>query len=400
MDVSRSAALRHFLTTLEPRPFAIGAAVAASIVTSILVGLAWAWQNDAARDRSVEDFGRTTARQLATFAIEPLLANDRIRLGVLVTQLAEMPAVRQASIVTVDERVVATAGTEATEDTRLFVEEIAFDGEVAGHVRIHVEVSSIGASALPGPAAWLMALLSALGAGLAAHFLWLARFEPTAGPPEVATDAPATEGGRPVEFLTVVNFFNQTRIPADRRADVLRAVRLRLERLAITTGSRLIELPGTGWVLASCEQSRDTDFGFPAICTALAAVESLDELNGAPGRLPGIELSFRVGMHTASPPFDSADALRQSDALQDALVLSAVAPTGCLAASADAFERLPRPERLVVDALVHPMLQSLTTSRRDGCVVVSTIADAYRGTLDRLLERIGQDATTSSPSTF
>jgi hypothetical protein len=382
MDVRRIAAA--LAIPRRPRSFAVAAAVVAAAVAAVLTSLAWAWQNDADRDRNVDDFGRATVRQLATLAMEPLLANDRIRLGVLVTQLAEMPTVRLASIVTVDDRIVAMAGREAAGDTRRFVEEIAFEGEIAGHARLDVAVSAVGASILPGAAVWLMAVLAAAGSGLAVYFLWLGRFEPSVVTPEA--ESPPTEPvGRVVDYLTVVNFFNQARLPSEQRVAVLRAARARLERLAARTRSRLVDLPGTGWVLASRENSRDPDFGFPTLCTALAAVEWLDELNGDPARLPGIELSFRLGVHVASPPFESVEALRQSDALQDALVLSAVAPTGCIAASTEAFERLPRPERLVVDELAHPMLQSLSTSRRDGCIVVSTIADAYRPALDRLL---------------
>src|SRR5262249_34901159 len=95
--------------------------------------------------------------------------------------------------------------------------------------------------------------------------------------------------------------------------------------------------------------------------------------------------------------------IRKSDALQDALVLSAVAPDGSVAASAEAFERLLRPERLIVDELSNAVLQSLSTERRDGCVIVSTIADTYRPGLDRFLDALPRDqpaGTTSRPSTF
>lgn len=383
----------------DPRAFAITVAVAASLLTSLLIGIAWAWQNGSAREARIEEFGGATARQLATLAVEPLLANDRIRLGALVTQLADMPTVRTASVYTLDDAAVAMAGDETSAGTHAFVETISFDGEVAGYARIAVEDSAVGASPTPGVAVWLMVALAAAGAGLAAHFAYAARFDEADMAPDDPEEGDVDADAR-VEFLTIVNFFNQNRLPADRRSAILREARARLERLARVTSSRLVDLPGTGWTLCTTADARDADFAFPAFCAALAAAELLDEMNADPDRLPGIELSFRFALLVSSSGFDSVDALRQSDTLQDALVLSATAPNGCVVASGDAFERLNRPERFVVEELSNSLLDELTSQRRGGGVVVSTIAESYRGALDRLLAGAGQTETTSSPSTF
>lgn len=390
---------RFSFALADPRAFAITVAVAASLLTSLLIGVAWAWQNGSAREARIEDFGGATARQLATLAVEPLLANDRIRLGALVTQLADMPTVRTASVYTLDDVVVAMAGDETSAGTHAFVETIAFEGEVAGYARIAVEDAAVGASLTPGVAVWLMVALAAAGAGLAAHFAYAARFDEEDMAPEGLDEGDVDADAR-VAFLTIVNFFNQNRLPADRRSAILREARARLEHLARVTSSRLVDLPGTGWTLCTTADARDADFAFPAFCAALAAAELLDEMNADPDRLPGIELSFRFALLVAKSGFDSVDALRQSDTLQDALVLSATAPNGCVVASGDAFERLTRPERFVVEELSNTLLGELTSQRRGGGVVVSTIAESYRGALDRLLAGAGQPETTSSPSTF
>jgi uncharacterized membrane protein affecting hemolysin expression len=394
MDV-RLDRFRHALA--DPRLFAIAVAALASLLTSLLIGVAWAWQYATARDARIQDFGVATVRQLATLAVEPLLAADRIRLGALVTQLAAMPTVRLASVHTLDDQLVALAGDESLAGAHAFVESIAFEGEVAGYARITVEDAAIGESLVPGPAVWLMVALAVAGAALAAHFAYAALFEEDPVPD--GDDAMPPDASARVELLTVVNFFNQNRIPAERRGAIVGDARARLERLVRSSTTRLVELPGTGWALCTTADGRDPDFAFAAFCTALAATELLDELNEGPDRLPGIELAFRCALLVSKTAFDTVDSLRTSDTLQDALVLSAAAPNGCVVASAEAFERLLRPERFVVEELANALLGELTSQRRGGGVVVSTIAESYRPAVDRLVAG-AQPGTTSSPSTF
>jgi hypothetical protein len=89
------------------------------------------------------------------------------------------------------------------------------------------------------------------------------------------------------------------------------------------------------------------------------------------------------------------------DAIADTVVLSAVAPEGSIAASRDAFERLSRPERFIVDEQTNPILRTLSTAAHDSCVIVSAVADAYGAALDHQAELLrAQEDSTSTPSTF
>ena len=82
-------------------------------------------------------------------------------------------------------------------------------------------------------------------------------------------------------------------------------------------------------------------------------------------------------------------------------MLSAVAPEGSIAASHDAFERLSRPERFIVEEQSNPILRTLTTTSHDSCVIVSAVADAYGASLDRQTELLrAQEDSTSTPSTL
>ena len=89
----------------------------------------------------------------------------------------------------------------------------------------------------------------------------------------------------------------------------------------------------------------DTDQCFKVLCAALLLAESLDDLNEARHLAARPELKFRFGVHVTTRP-RAASTETNSDAIADTVVLSAVAPEGSIAASREAFERLPRPGTL------------------------------------------------------
>ena len=110
---------------------------------------------------------------------------------------------------------------------------------------------------------------------------------------------------------------------------------------------QLLDLPGTGWLVTFEADMAESDYAFGVVLKALAAAELLDELNEGDHLPPGLELIFRFGLHDIDRPEHLLD-LRHSDAAADGIVLSAVAPDGCIATSESTFERVLRPERLVV----------------------------------------------------
>jgi hypothetical protein len=111
-------------------------------------------------------------------------------------------------------------------------------------------------------------------------------------------------------------------------------------------------------------------------------------------------MKFRFGVHLTTRTDDTPTDVN-SDAVQDTVVLSAVAPEGSIAASHDAFERLPRPERFIVEEQTNPILRTLATTAHDSCVIVSAVADAYGAALDHQAELLrAQEDSTSTPSTL
>jgi hypothetical protein len=111
-------------------------------------------------------------------------------------------------------------------------------------------------------------------------------------------------------------------------------------------------------------------------------------------------MKFRFGVHvTTRHSGTTVDA--NSDAVRDTVVLSAVAPEGSIAASHDAFERLSRPERFIVEEQANPILRTLTTAAHERCVIVSAVADAYGAALDHQADLLrSQEDSTSTPSTL
>ena len=113
-------------------------ALCASLLTALLLGVSWYRSVEDARSARVAQFGNAAAAQLAALSIEPLITFDRIRLGVLATRMSELPEIESVTIVTVDDRIVANAGTRPLADTPLFTHDIEFEGVVAGSVQIAI----------------------------------------------------------------------------------------------------------------------------------------------------------------------------------------------------------------------------------------------------------------------
>ncbi len=106
-------------------------------------------------------------------SIEPLITLDRIRLGVLATRMSELPEIESVTIVTVDDRIVANAGTRPLADTPLFTHDIEFEGVVAGSVQIAIAADAFSASGFAPPYLLLPALICALLSAVAGYLLGL-----------------------------------------------------------------------------------------------------------------------------------------------------------------------------------------------------------------------------------
>jgi hypothetical protein len=379
-------------------------AVCASLLTALLLGVSWYRSVEGARGARMAQFGSAAAAQLAALAIEPLITLDRIRLGVLATRLSELPELASVTIVTVDDRIVANAGARPTSNDIMFTHAVEFEGAVAGYVQVAIASDAFSESGFATTYLLLPALIGALLAAAAGYLLGL-RLDVVPEAETAADDQPESAAD-PVtgttEWLLTVNLFNLIALPSAERATVLADVKRRSALVARPHAATIIELPNTGILLTFVDSVpvADPDQCFKVICAALLLAEMLDELNEARHAATRPELKFRFGIHVATRPAD-APTEASADAIQDTLILSAVAPEGSIATSREVFERLPRPERFVAEDLGNPILKTLTTSAHDQCVIVSAAADAYGAAIDRQAELVrAQDDSISTPSTF
>jgi hypothetical protein len=389
--------LRNALTTRRWQATAL--ALGASLLAAALIGVSWHRSVEEARSARLTQFGDAAAAQLATLTIEPLITLDRIRLGVLATRMSELPEIESVTIVTVDDRIVANAGTRPLADTPLFTHAIEFEGAVAGYVQIALAPDALSAGRFAIAYLLLPALIAALLSAVAGYLLGL-RLD-TVAELETATDSD-TAADQPVnevrDWLLAVNLLNLMALPGRERGAVLTDVRRRAALVADRHAAITSDLPNTGILLRLGDD--DPDQCFRVLCAALLLAESLDDLNKARHLAANAELKFRFGVHVVSRS-RSAPEETNSDAIQDTVVLSAVAPEGSIAVSREAFERLSRPERFIVDEQSNPILSTLSTAAHDSCVIVSAVADAYGAALDQQAEALrAQEDSTSIPSTF
>lgn len=379
-------------------------ALCASLLTALLLGVSWYRSVEDARSARVAQFGNAAAAQLAALSIEPLFTLDRIRLGVLATRMTELPEIESVTIVTVDDRIVANAGTRPLADTPLFTHDIEFEGVVAGSVQIATAADAFSASGFSAAYLWLPALIGALLSAVAGYLLGL-RLDAV---PELELPSESEEqqsNDEITEWLLAVNLLNLMAVPSKERTDVLAEVRRRATRVARQHGAVASDLSNIGVLLVFRDSDSEPDQCFKVLCAALLLAESLDNFNEALHIAARPEMKFRFGVHVTSRSGDpSTDP--NPDAVQDTVVLSAVAPEGSIAASHDAFERLSRPERFVVEEQANPILRTLTTAAHDSCLIVSAVSDAYGAALDhqaellRSQERSQDENSTSTPSTL
>ncbi len=385
--------MRDALTQLRWQ--ATAAALLVSLLTALLIGVAWYRSAEDARSARMAQLGNAAAAQLAALAIEPLITLDRIRLGVLTTRMSELPEIESIAIVTVDDRIVANAGTRPGADTPLFTHAIEFEGAVAGYVQVAIARDAFSASGIATAYLLLPALIAALLACVSGYLLGL-RLEATPGPD--AADPLETAAPETTEWLLAVNLLNLMTLPGPERATVLTDVRRRAILVARQHHAVASDLANIGILLTFADA--DPDQCFKVLCSALVLAETLDDLNEARHVAARPELKIRFGAHvttrSSGAPLDTT-----SDAVADTIVLSAVAPEGSIAASRDAFERLSRPERFVVEALSNPILRTLSTAGHDSCLIVSAVADAYGASLDHQTALLrAQEDSTSTPSTL
>ncbi len=389
----------------------------ASLMTSALIAVHWQRSLNVVDQGRIDRFGEAISAQLATLSAEPLIAGDRVRLGVLAQRMSEFPEISMVSLHTIDDRTVAVSGERSGRDAPVYDYPIGFEETQAGYVRVMLDPQAFSSghalAALWLPALVMLLLSGALGYGLGRHLEIRARPRTDDLPtgPTTEDGEPEADGG--AQYFVVINLFNQMALPSAIRGQVVGRCLKRVEQVARLYRAECTELPGTGFVLL-LSQRDETDFCFRALCAALLCADLLEELNDGDFARLETPLIFRFGLHLVSageddggdltpeiPWLDSAAELADTELSADGILLSAVAGNGAIAMSADAFATLERPDRCLWRHQRAPVLATLNTAIPGICTLVTDLTDAYRVLLDNEVELLlAQSASTARASTF
>jgi hypothetical protein len=324
----------------------------ASALTGIGLILLWSLASD--EEAHIDQFGSAIVSALSNQAVDPLVDRDLIHLGVLINRITALPAVTGASIHGMDNEPLALSG-----DLRrglVFTEQVVGGGKSLGVVRIHVDESRFD-TGLPGTfllASLIWAALVplvVLGAGqISLSALDFRQFRQRRDEAEEVLAAIPEPDPEPC-FLIAVNLFNQLSLTPEQCARELAFARMTAERVAALHHGEVLDLPGTGLLLAF-DGSHSDDRPFHVLCAAFALSRLLADADSF-GR-------YRLGVHMLILEADEALSV-SSDPVKDAAVLSALARDNTIIASRALVDRVPYQQRVVLEPMNHPLLEELET---------------------------------------
>jgi hypothetical protein len=361
---------------------------------------------DRERERS-DRFGAATARALAELAVEPMLRQDRMHLGVIGNRLADMPQIDGVASFALDDELLASTGSV---QSLQYSEQVIVDGNVIGHVGVSLVPGAFAEHDGVRAAAALLCLLLmplviasgwALGQpdrrrALATRLPRLPSrlpWSPAPAPvPALAPPAAAPEPEPPevVRYLLAVNLYNQLSLPATEREFELSLCVDLAASVADRYQGEATGVPGLGAVV-TFDHSDDPERPFQIVCAALVLARLLRE--EAPFGV------YRLGLNLTRGPAGAPLPLND-DAIADAALLSALAKDSTLALSQPfALALTDRPD-LITKPLVNPLLDDLTTGNA-GCRLVTELESPYAACVIQQAEQLRtQRDAISSPSTF
>jgi hypothetical protein len=346
------------------------AAAFTAVATALALFLIWSPASGQDGDR----LGAALVGTLAQSSINPILAQDRIHLGVLANRLMAIDGVLGVSVYDADNQLLALSGTHVHGSTASAP--VTLDDTVIGFVR----VTLAGADDTGG---WLRIFATALALLVVpALSAWSARKLRNLGTESAVAGEDERDGRvawiETVGYVVVANFYNQLSLHAGERASSSRAGLATAQAVARLYGGTTAMLDGRGVALSF---DGSVPRPFEIACAAFVLAECLRRESSAEYRFAVHRFESRVA------PGDSAD--DASDlriaAQDDAALLSALARPGAVVASAEFCAELGDRDQVCADPFRHPLLEGLETIDGLGCRI---------GLLDVEHERlIGRQAT-------
>ncbi|MEZ5560128.1 MAG: hypothetical protein R3E86_16480 [Pseudomonadales bacterium] len=415
---------------VKPQRAAVGAAALACLLTAL--GLLGIWSLTSTTAERVARYGAAAADSLAALAVEPMLDQDRLRLGVLGNRFAELNEIRGVATLAADGTVLTQAGTLGEPE---FTADVTLQGEIMGSVRLALNPAAfadglgsrqrsgdmlrwvLGAALLllvPFAAASALAVGHAIASGEFGRCLDAARAERAASVSGSArTPAPADAadagsdgdadadsgmtGPAPCEdtlirhYLVAINLHNQLSLDSAERDFELSLCYEIAEEIAHYYQGQVAQLPGTG-VLVDFDHTDTPTRPQEVLAAAAVAARLLLQETGFG--------SYRIGVHVTEVPADETLAL-DDPAVADAALISALGKELKLALTrpfADALQSAGTD--VVMEAARNPLLEQLSTCPPE-CLLVTELALEVRSEVLEQVEYLGrQRDSTARESTF
>ena len=398
MTDEQDSAPRFLRTNVLAAAVAIGYVVASAVVLAT-----WHVVNDQWSDTAMDRYGRTLAEDLAHLALEPLLNQDRIRLGVLAERLARRPEVRRIAVYTVDNRLFVVAGVAHSADVPTFIRPIAVQDTVAGDVQVALNADRFGLPVIRLLERGWLAILGGLVlvVVVAAYVSRASRQRETAR--TEAKDGPVAP--EPT-YMLVANLVAAKGTSATQHSRTLRRGLAVAERIANLYAGQAEQASDSG-VLLRFRATAAPERGFEVVCAALLLQRLLNGLDGSNGGDPSApsrdgtpsRALFRYGLDlsgtgTTTDAGSTGPTARVSP-FANVLLLSSLAPPGELAIGETAYDAIDRPGRLTVDALDNPATQALSVGLAVPRGIIRGISEEYEALLDRQAAVIGNGSNES-----
>ena len=339
----------------------IAAAWAPALLASVgyLVAFAvamatWSIVNAERSAAAMAQFGKAAAREVAFLAAEPLLRQDRIRLGLLAGRMVERRQIRRIAIHTADEQLFVVVGASAGRGGSLFSEPVAVENVVAGEVRMTLDADAFGLPAQRLLAEtwlyWLAGLVLVAGA-LQGGSLLATRPRPAAGAEDVAPPT-ATTDQHAGTYLLVASLFRRAGVSADDRKRTLGAALAIAEQVAAEYGGAAAELLGNSLLLAF-EPAEGGDRALEVVAAALDLRQRLEA--NQPASCAATPASFRYCLDAIEQPLgDDPQALAAKPHARAVVLLSSLAPDGEIILCERAYAQLAAPEDLQLATFDNP----------------------------------------------
>lgn len=365
----------------------------ATALTGLGLVLLWSLAED--EEAHIDQFGGAIVGALSSQIVEPLVNRDLIHLGVLINRVSALPTVNGASLHGMDSEPLALSGD--MNSGRVFIEQVVGNGRSLGVLRIHVDESrfdtGLSLSFLLASAVWIalvpLVVLGASQISLSALDFRTSRPSPTGASRTAAEVLAALPEPEPEPcYLVAVNLFNQLSLTPDKCAGELSFARMTAERVAALHHGEVLNLPGTGLLLAF-DGGHSDDRPFHVLCAAFALCRLL-----ADGESLG---RYRLGVHMLTLEPDE-DLSVSADPVKDAAILSALAKDNTIIASRALVDQVPYQQRLVLEDMRHPLLEELETIG-GGAALAKALAPPHDDLItQQLLELKGEvDDGSGSP---